>query len=105
LAALEADSPKPNIVFIMADDLGAGWVDYDDSNPEINTPNLQRLVETGMVFNRAYATGFIGKWHLAGTGLISSPGGVVNADWHPDQYGFDSNIGGCAMGQSSNSAS
>ena len=41
---------KPNIVFIMADDLGPGWVDYDDSNPEVNTPNLQRLAETGMIF-------------------------------------------------------
>ena len=46
---------QPNIVFIMADDLGPGWVDYDGSNPEINTPNLQRLAESGMVFSRAYA--------------------------------------------------
>ena len=33
----------PNIVFIMADDLGPGWVDYDGSNAEINTPNLEQL--------------------------------------------------------------
>ena len=45
----------PNIIFIMADDLGPGWVDYDDSNPEVNTPNLQRLAETGMIFTKAYA--------------------------------------------------
>lgn len=162
-----ADQAKPNIVFIMADDLGPGWVDYDGSNPEINTPNLQRLAETGMVFTRAYAacsvcsptraacitgmspaqigmtthipgkagnerpgpkggprdadslkylplnlpsyarelktqgyvTGFIGKWHLAGEGSIKTRGGVVNCDWHPENYGFDSNIGGCAYGQ------
>ena len=31
-------APKPNIVFIMADDLGPGWVDYDGSDPKINTP-------------------------------------------------------------------
>ncbi|MEN8847112.1 MAG: sulfatase-like hydrolase/transferase, partial [Akkermansiaceae bacterium] len=52
---LSAETKKPNIVFIMADDLGPGWVDYDDSNPEINTPNLQRLAESGMVFTKAYA--------------------------------------------------
>ena len=50
-----AEEKKPNIVFIMADDLGPGWVDYDDSAPDINTPNIQRLAESGMVFSRAYA--------------------------------------------------
>ena len=50
-----AEEKKPNIVFIMADDLGSGWVDYDDSAPDINTPNIQRLAESGMVFDRAYA--------------------------------------------------
>jgi len=162
-----AATPKPNIVFIMIDDLGPGWVDYDDSNPEVNTPNLQRLAETGMVFTRAYAaasicsptraacitgmspaqigmtthipgvanrerpgpkggprdaetlyhlplelpsyarelkklgyaTGFIGKWHLAGTGSVKTKDGIVDAKWHPEQYGFDSNVGGCAYGQ------
>jgi arylsulfatase A-like enzyme len=162
-----AETAKPNIVFIMADDLGAGWVDYDDSNPEINTPNLQRMAEAGMVFTRAYAacsvcsptraacitgmspaqigmtthipgkagnerrgpkggprdaeslkhlpldlpsyarelkkqgysTGFIGKWHLAGEGSVATKDGIVTRDYHPDHYGFDSNIGGCALGQ------
>ncbi|MEP4079453.1 sulfatase [Haloferula sp.] len=162
-----AAKDKPNIVFIMADDLGPGWVDYDDSDPKINTPHLQRLAETGMVFTKAYAaasvcsptraacitgmspaqlgltthipgkagnerkgpkgspdgadslkylpldapsyarelkklgytTGFLGKWHLAGDGSIKSKNGVLNEDWHPEHYGFDSNIGGCAYGQ------
>ena len=162
-----AETTKPNIVFIMADDLGPGWVDYDGSNPEINTPNLQKLAETGMVFTKAYAacsvcsptraacmtgmspaqigmtthipgkagnerpgpkggprdaeslnllpldlpsyarelkklgyvTGFMGKWHLAGEGSVGTKDGIVNSDWHPEQYGFDSNIGGCALGQ------
>ena len=158
---------KPNIVFIMADDLGPGWVDYDDSNPEVNTPNLQRLAETGMVFSKAYAaapvcsptraacitgmspaqigltthvpgkagnerkgrkgsprgaeslkdlpiespsyarelkklgytTRFIGKWHLSGEGSVKTKDGVVNEDRHPEHFGFDRNIGGCAYGQ------
>lgn len=151
----------------MADDLGPGWVDYDGTNPEINTPNLERLAESGMVFTKAYAaatvcsptraacitgmspaqigltthipgiagrerpappggprdaetlkhlplalpsyarelkrlgyaTGFLGKWHLAGEGSVKTPNGVVDSRYHPEHYGFDINVGGCAYGQ------
>ena len=168
-ATTDADAfqKKPNIVFIMADDLGPGWVDYDDSNAEINTPNLQRLAENGMVFTKAYAaatvcspsraacitgmspaqigltthipgkagnerrgpkgsprdakslkhlplespsyarelkkqgyaTGFFGKWHLAGEGSVRSKTGIIDSRFHPEHFGFDINIGGCAYGQ------
>lgn len=50
-----AVAAPPNIVFIMADDLGPGWVDFEGTQPELPTPNLQRLARDGMVFNRAYA--------------------------------------------------
>ena len=46
-----------------------------------------------------YVTGFIGKWHLAGEGSVGTKGGVINKAWHPEHYGFDSNVGGCAYGQ------
>ncbi|MDF7806408.1 sulfatase [Pontiellaceae bacterium B12219] len=163
----KAKADKPNIIFIVADDLGPGWVDFDGSHPEINTPNLQRLAESGMVFNKAYAaatvcsptraalitgmspaqigltthipgiagrerpapkggprdaetlkqlplelpsyarelkkqgyaTGFIGKWHLAGEGSVKTKDGIVDSRYHPEHFGFDSNIGGCAYGQ------
>ncbi len=164
----QADQPPPNIIFIMADDLGPGWVDFDGSHPDINTPNLERLAESGMVFNKAYAaatvcsptraalitgmspaqigltthipgvagreraapkggpkdakslkylpldlpsyarelkklgyaTAFFGKWHLAGEGSARNNNqGIVNRAWHPEHYGFDLNIGGCAYGQ------
>jgi len=158
---------QPNIVFIMADDFGVGWADLDGSREEINTPNLERLAQSGMNFTKAYAaspvcsptraacitgmspaqigltthipgraghqrkapvggprdavsrmelplrlpsyarelkhigykTGFIGKWHLAGEGSTRSEDGVINAEYHPDQFGFETNIGGCAYGQ------
>ncbi len=168
LAAQNLDrQDRPNIVFIMADDLGPGWVDFDGSSPAINTPNLERLADSGMVFTQAYAaatvcsptraacitgmspaqigltthipgkagnerpapkggprdaetlyqlplelpsyarelkklgyaTAFVGKWHLAGTGSISTKDGVVDSRYHPEHFGFDSNIGGCAYGQ------
>ncbi len=44
---------KPNIVFIMADDLG--WSDIGYNNPEIKTPNLDRLASEGVKFTHHYA--------------------------------------------------
>jgi arylsulfatase A-like enzyme len=167
-AAVAQGAPKqPNIVFIVADDLGPGWVDFDGSDSRINTPNLERLAKSGMVFTKAYAaatvcsptraalitgmspaqigltthipgkagnerpapkggpkdaetlkqlpldlpsyarelkkqgyaTGFLGKWHLAGEGSIKTKDGIVDSRYHPEHFGFDSNIGGCAYGQ------
>jgi len=50
------DSPRPNIVFIMADDLG-----YGDpgcyGQKLIQTPNIDRLAAEGMKFTQAYAGG------------------------------------------------
>ncbi|MDC1198286.1 sulfatase-like hydrolase/transferase, partial [Algibacter sp.] len=167
LAASLHAAQQPNIVFIMADDLGPGWVDFDGSHPEMHTPNLERLANNGMVFTQAYAaatvcsptraacitgmspaqigltthipgkagnerkapkggprdaaslkqlpldlpsyarelkkqgyaTSFIGKWHLAGEGSIRTKDGIVDSRYHPEHYGFDTNIGGCAYGQ------
>lgn len=166
-ASAHAAPEQPNIVFIVADDLGPGWVDLDGRDPEINTPNLERLARSGMVFNKAYAaatvcsptraalitgmspaqigltthipgkagneraapkggprdaqtlkhlplelpsyarelkkqgyaTAFLGKWHLAGEGSVSTKNGIVDERYHPEHFGFDINIGGCAYGQ------
>ena len=47
---------KPNIVFIMADDLG--WKDVGYNGAKFyETPNIDRLCQTGMKFNRAYSGG------------------------------------------------
>ncbi|MEM7395818.1 MAG: sulfatase-like hydrolase/transferase, partial [Verrucomicrobiota bacterium] len=32
-------------------------------------------------------------------GSVRTTNGVVNSAWHPEHYGFDTNIGGCALGQ------
>jgi len=39
VSLVRAETAKPNIIFIMADDLGPGCVDLDGSSAEINTPN------------------------------------------------------------------
>lgn len=45
---------RPNIVFILADDLGYGDVGYNLQTP-INTPNLDSLANQGIVFTDFYA--------------------------------------------------
>ena len=47
--------PRPNIVFILSDDLG--WADTElyGKTKLYKTPNLLRLAKRGMVFSRAYS--------------------------------------------------
>lgn len=51
----QALSTKPNVVFIMADDMG--WGDVEVNNPEslIPTPNINRLAAEGMNFTDAHS--------------------------------------------------
>ncbi|NND33921.1 MAG: sulfatase [Saprospiraceae bacterium] len=50
----QAEAPPPNIVFILADDLG--WADLPVYGNRFNeAPNLTRLAEEGMTFDNAYA--------------------------------------------------
>lgn len=46
---------KPNIVFILADDLGYSDVGYMQKKPNVKTPNINQLAREGMIFTNAYA--------------------------------------------------
>lgn len=48
----EQVSVKPNIVVIIADDLG--WNDVGYHNPLVKTPNIDRMSQQGINFNRYY---------------------------------------------------
>ncbi len=50
----QGSPPPPNIVYIMADDLGYGELGCYGQK-KIPTPHLDRLASTGMKFERAYA--------------------------------------------------
>ncbi|XP_041378318.1 arylsulfatase B-like [Gigantopelta aegis] len=43
---------KPHIVFIIADDLG--WNDIGFHNPEIKSPNIDKLATEGLILNSSY---------------------------------------------------
>ena len=45
---------RPNIVFILADDLGWGEVGFQGQQ-QIRTPNIDRLAAEGMRFTNAYS--------------------------------------------------
>lgn len=57
LASNEAksDARQPNIVFILADDLGWSDTTLYGTTDYYKTPNIQRLSQRGMTFSRAYA--------------------------------------------------
>ena len=55
VAPLRASEPlKPNIVFILADDLGYGDVGCYNPASKIPTPNIDRLAKEGMRFTDAH---------------------------------------------------
>jgi arylsulfatase A-like enzyme len=53
--ATQLKHKNPNIVLIMADDLGYSDVGYMNYKEDILTPNIDKLANSGMVFTNAYA--------------------------------------------------
>src|SRR5215217_6045195 len=85
LPALAADRP-PNVVIILADDLGYGDLGCY-GHPTIRTPHLDRLASQGMRLTSYYAPAPVCSPSRAGllTGRIPSRLGVYDwiADGHP----------------------
>ncbi len=55
LFAEELNTQRPNIIYILADDLGIGDVGAFNSEGKIATPNMDRLAAGGMMFTDAHS--------------------------------------------------
>jgi arylsulfatase A len=51
-----SNQKKPNIIYILADDLGYGDISSFNENSGIRTPNLDRMASEGIKFTDAYTT-------------------------------------------------
>ncbi len=56
---------------------------------------LEEVTVAERLKSAGYATGFFGKWHLAG---VPGKHGLGKVDCYPERQGFDVNLGGCAHG-------
>jgi arylsulfatase A-like enzyme len=76
-SAARAGDSKPNIVFILTDNQAA-WTLGCYGNPDIKTPNIDRLAEEGARFTRSFASNAVCSPTRATllTGLIPSQHGV-----------------------------
>ncbi len=72
----------PNIVLILADDQGYADVSYNpQSPPEVSTPNIDKLAESGVVCTQGYASGHVCSPTRAGlmTGRYQQRFGIYTA--------------------------
>ena len=90
------DAPRPNLVVIMADDMG--FSDIGCFGGEISTPHLDQLAEGGVRLTQFYNTGrccptraslLTGRYaHQAGIGWMTSEGSGRGQDYgHPGYVG------------------
>ncbi len=80
-----AAAPRPNVVFIAIDDLN-DWIGCLGGNPDVKTPNLDRLAARGMLFTNAHCQVPVcmGSRVSVFSGKLASTTGCYefNADFH-----------------------
>src|SRR5215475_12240750 len=91
LAAFAQAPSKPNIIFILADDLGLDGVSAYGADKH-KTPNIDALAASGTRFQTAYASPLCGPSRcLLMTGRYAfRTGGITNQSWRPDGPGAKS---------------
>ena len=88
-ASFAAEPTRPNIVFILADDLG--YMDIGAFNPKTfyETPNIVGLAKRGMKFNQGYAACCV----------CSPTRGSIMTGKYPPRFGITNFIGGARSGK------
>ena len=61
-ALVLAQAERPNVVLILADDLG--FTDISPFGSEINTPNIARLAAEGIAFTNYHTAGNLSLIHI-----------------------------------------
>src|SRR5437016_912375 len=84
LSFCAAGADRPNVVFILADDLGWSDTTFDRPNAFYETPNIQRLAQRGLRFTQAYAANPLCSPTRASimTGLYPARIGLTSATGH-----------------------
>jgi arylsulfatase A-like enzyme len=77
-------TPMPNVIFILADDLGWSDTTLYGTTKFYNTPNIERLAQRGMTFTRAYASSPLCSPTRASvlTGLSPARHGITSPTCH-----------------------
>ena len=104
-----AENEKPNIVFILADDLGYGDTKtYGGDRCQIETPNIDALAEGGLKFTDAHVNASVcGPTRAAimtgrypwryGKALPGGPWGFVGARYTTDTYTLGGFVSECEL--------
>ncbi len=81
---LRADQPRPNVLFILADDLGWSDTTLFDTTTFYKTPNIERLAARGTTFSRAYSASPLCSPTRASilTGLSPARHGITSPNCH-----------------------
>lgn len=90
----EGTAKQPNIVMILADDIGFGDLSCNVSNPVVATPNVDRLAARGIRFTDAHATAATSTpsrysiltgeyaWRRPGTGVAPGDAAMIVTPEH-----------------------
>lgn len=77
------DKNNPNILVILADDLGYGDIQSFYADSEALTPEMDKLVESGVRFANAYVT----------SSICGPSRAALMTGKYPQRFGFEDNIG------------